>query len=86
MDGQLALGIGLGILAISVPITALILVVMPRRMHHTNTAAESVVRDQERVRGVEIAAKGHEAIMDGVKTHLANIDGRLERIEKKIYE
>jgi hypothetical protein len=86
MDGQLALGLGLGILGISIPITALILTAIPRRDHHAARAAESVVRDQDRVRGVQIAAAAGEETMAGVKVHLANIDGRLERIEKKIYE
>lgn len=86
MDGQLALGISLFVLALSIPLTALIVMSIPRKNNHANRAQDEVIRDQDRVRGVQLAAKGHEEVMAGVKVHLGNIDGRLERIEKKIYE
>lgn len=86
LDGQLILGIGLAILGISVPLTALVLLAIPRRDHHIRQTEAAVLVDQDRVRGVQMVAKGQEEILAGVKVHLANIDGRLERIENKIYE
>ena len=86
MDGQLILGIGLIVLALAIPVTALILVAIPRKSNGMQQRDAAVLVDQDRVRGVQIQARGQEETMAGMKVHLGNIDGRLERIEKKIYE
>jgi hypothetical protein len=86
VDGQLVLGIGLIVLALAIPVTALILVAIPKRSNGMQQRDAAVLVDQERVRGVQLISKGQEETMAGMKVHLGNIDGRLERIEKKIYE